>query len=154
MYLELGTKAIDFTLPNQKGENISLSDFRGKNVVLYFYPKDNTSGCTREAQGFKEHIESFIAKNTVVIGISKDSVKSHDSFACKYELPFNILSDEELKVIEPYGIWQLKKNYGKEYMGIVRTTYIIDTNGNVAKTYKVSKVDGHVEKVLKDLENL
>lgn len=154
MYLDIGSKAVDFTLQNQDGKEISLSDFRGKNVVLYFYPKDNTSGCTREAQGFKEHIEDFKAKNTVVLGISKDSVKSHNNFSCKYELPFNILSDESTDVIQSYGVWQLKKNYGKEYMGIVRSTYIIDKEGNVAKTYKVAKVDGHVEKVLADIDDI
>lgn len=154
MYLDIGSKAVDFTLQNQDGKEISLSDFRGKNVVLYFYPKDNTSGCTREAQGFKEHIEDFKAKNTVVLGISKDSIKSHNNFSCKYELPFNILSDESTDVIQSYGVWQLKKNYGKEYMGIVRSTYIIDKEGNVAKTYKVAKVDGHVEKVLADIDDI
>lgn len=154
MYLDIGTKAKNFTLQNQDGKEVSLSDFKGKKVVLYFYPKDNTSGCTREAQGFKEHIDEFTKKNVVVIGISKDSVKSHNNFACKYELPFNILSDESTEIIDAYGAWQLKKNYGREYMGIVRSTYIIDEKGNVAKTYKVAKVDGHVEQVLADLDNI
>lgn len=154
MYLDIGTKAKNFTLQNQDGKEVSLSDFKDKKVVLYFYPKDNTSGCTREAQGFKEHIDEFTKKNVVVIGISKDSVKSHNNFACKYELPFNILSDESTEIIDAYGAWQLKKNYGREYMGIVRSTYIIDEKGNVAKTYKVAKVDGHVEQVLADLDNI
>lgn len=154
MYLDIGTKAKNFTLQNQDGKEVSLSDFKGKKIVLYFYPKDNTPGCTREAQGFKEHIDEFTKKNAVVIGISKDSVKSHNNFSCKYELPFNILSDESTEIIDAYGAWQLKKNYGREYMGIVRSTYIIDEKGNVAKTYKVAKVDGHVEQVLADLDNI
>ncbi|MDY5731293.1 MAG: thioredoxin-dependent thiol peroxidase [Eubacteriales bacterium] len=151
-YLEVGSKAPDFTLQNQDGENISLHDFLGKNVILYFYPKDNTSGCTREAQGFAEVADSLA--NTVVIGISADSVQSHKGFACKYNLSFHLLSDPDHMVLEPYGIWQLKKNYGKEYMGIVRTTYVINAQGNIAKVWKVAKVDGHVEAVCKFIENM
>lgn len=151
-YLETNAQAIDFCLKNQDGKDVKLSDFKGKKVVLYFYPKDNTPGCTMEANDFKNKIEEFRAKNTEVIGVSKDSVKSHNNFACKYELPFSILSDENLEMLEAYGVWQEKSMCGKKYMGIVRTTYIIDEDGKVLHAIKVSKVPGHVEKVLQLLD--
>ena len=122
--LSIGDKAIEFNLPDSEGVNHRLSDFLGKRVVLY--PKDNTSGCTTQALGFKEHIEAFHNLNTVVIGISKDSVKSHKNFKEKYELPFLLLSDEGTKVLQAYGVNQEKSMYGRKYMGVVRTTYIID----------------------------
>jgi peroxiredoxin Q/BCP len=150
-YLEINEDAIDFTLPNKNGDQIKLSDFKGKKIVLYFYPKDNTKGCTIEALDFKTKLEEFNNKNAVVLGISKDSVKSHCNFSDKYELNFDILSDEDATVINQYGVWQLKKNYGKEYYGIVRTTYVIDENFKIKNVYKVSKVAKHVEKVLNEL---
>lgn len=150
-YLEVGSKAVDFTLNNKDQKQIKLSDYLGKKVILYFYPKDDTPGCTEEACNFRDNLVSFEEKNCVILGISKDSEESHINFSNKYELNFEILSDPELKVIEAYGVWQLKKNYGKEYMGIVRTTYVIDENGIVEKAIKVSKVNGHVEKLLEEV---
>ncbi len=150
-YIAIGEKAPLFTLSNKDGKDISLNDFLGKKVVLYFYPKDSTPGCTTEACDFRDHIKDFSDKNVVILGVSKDSAKSHTNFTEKYQLPFELLSDKEGKVCEAYGIWQLKKNYGKEYMGIVRTTYVIDEEGMVEKVYKVSRVKGHVEKVLEEI---
>ncbi len=150
-YIAIGEKAPAFTLPNKDGKDISLSDFLGKKVVLYFYPKDSTPGCTTEACDFRDHMKDFSDKNVVILGVSKDSAKSHTNFTAKYQLPFELLSDSDGQVCEAYGIWQLKKNYGKEYMGIVRTTYVVDEEGIVEKVYKVSKVKGHVEKVLEEI---
>lgn len=127
--LEVGTKAPDFTLKNQEGNEISLVDYRGKKVVLYFYPKDNTPGCTAQACGFAEHYPDFMEQGAVVIGISKDSVESHRKFADKYNLPFILLSDPELVAIEAYDVWKEKNMYGKKTMGVVRTTYLIDEEG-------------------------
>jgi len=126
-------KALNFSLPDQNGQIHQLSDYLGKKVILYFYPKDNTKGCTLQALGFKEYYEKLKEKNVEIIGISKDSVKSHDRFACKYELPFTLLSDESTEVIQAYGVWQEKKLYGKTYMGIVRTTFVIDEEGYIIK---------------------
>ena len=131
--LETGTKAPDFTLPDQNGNSVSLSDFKGHKVILYFYPKDNTSGCTKQACGFAELYPQFREKGAVLIGISKDSVASHKRFEEKYGLPFTILSDEEKKVIQAYDVWKEKKNYGKISMGVVRTTYLIDEDGIITK---------------------
>ncbi len=150
-YLNIKDKAIDFELPNKNGKLVKLSNYKGKKIILYFYPKDNTKGCTLEALDFKANLEAFKEKNAVVIGISKDSVKSHCNFSDKYELNFELLSDENAEVIENYGVWQLKKNYGKEYYGIVRTTYIIDEEFNIQNVYKVSRVDSHVKKVLEEI---
>lgn len=131
--LETGTKAPDFTLSDQNGEQRSLKDFRGQKVVLYFYPKDNTSGCTKQACGFAELFPAFREKGAVVIGISRDSVASHKKFEEKYSLPFILLSDPEKEVHEAYGVWQLKNNYGKQSMGVVRTTFLIDEDGIIIK---------------------
>lgn len=131
--LTVGTAAPDFTLPDMNGEMHSLSEFKGKKVVLYFYAKDNTAGCTKQACGFAELYPQFTEKGAVVIGISKDSPASHKKFAEKYRLPFILLSDSERKVIDAYGVWQEKKLYGKVSMGIVRTTYLIDENGIIIK---------------------
>jgi len=150
-YLEINSEAIDFELPNKNGDLIKLSNFKGKKIVLYFYPKDNTKGCTLEAIDFKTNLDAFNEKNAVVLGISKDSVKSHCNFSDKYELNFEILSDIDTEVIQKYGVWQLKKNYGREYYGIVRTTYIIDENFKILNAIKVSKVKDHVQKVLQQL---
>ena len=131
--LYVGTKAPDFRLPDQNGELHSLEQYRGKKVVLYFYPRDNTAGCTKQACGFGELYPLFTEKNAVVIGISKDSVASHKRFEQKYNLPFTILSDTELSAIQAYDVWKEKKNYGKVSMGVVRTTYLIDENGIIVK---------------------
>ena len=133
-------KAPEFTLCDQNGKNVSLSDFLGKKVVLYFYPRDNTPGCTRQACGFAAAYDGFRTKNVIVIGISKDSVASHLKFATKYDLPFILLSDPELKAIEPYGVWQEKKLYGKVSMGVVRTTYVIDGKGMIVYRSFISQV--------------
>ena len=129
--LEIGTKAPDFTLPDQDGVERSLSDYRGKKVILYFYPKDNTAGCTKQACGFAELYPQIQEKDAVVLGVSKDSVASHKRFQEKFDLPFTLLSDPDHRVIEEYGTWQEKKNYGKTYMGTVRTTYLIDEEGTI-----------------------
>ncbi|PKM52337.1 MAG: thioredoxin-dependent thiol peroxidase [Firmicutes bacterium HGW-Firmicutes-7] len=146
--LTVGTKAPDFTLINGQGSTVSLKDFLGKKVIIYFYPKDNTPGCTSQACGFRDSYGDFQSSNTIVIGISKDNVKSHSNFAAKYELPFVLLCDEEGKVCEQFGVWKIKKNYGKEYMGIVRSTFVINEEGIIEKVFPNVKVDGHVEKVL------
>ena len=131
--LEIGTKAPDFTLPDQNGDNRTLSDYRGKKVVLYFYPRDNTSGCTKQACGFSELYPQFKEKGAVVLGVSKDSVASHKKFEKDHGLPFTLLSDVERMVIEAYDVWKEKKNYGKVSMGVVSTTYLIDEEGIIIK---------------------
>lgn len=133
--LEIGTKAPEFTLPDQNGEMRSLSDYKGQKVILYFYPKDMTSGCTKQACAFSELYPQFREKGAVVLGVSKDSVASHKKFEEKYGLPFTLLSDTELKVIQAYDVWKEKKNYGKTYMGIVRSTYLISEDGIIEKTF-------------------
>ena len=133
--LEIGTKAPEFTLPDQNGKMHSLSDYKGKKVILYFYPKDNTAGCTKQACNFAELMPQFREKGAVILGVSKDSVASHKKFEEKYGLPFTLLSDIERNVIEAYGVWQEKKNYGKVTMGVVRTTYLIDENGVIVKAF-------------------
>ncbi len=137
--LKEGTKAPDFTLPDQNGDMHSLSDYEGKKVVLYFYPKDNTAGCTKQACSFGELYPLFREKGAVVIGVSKDSVASHKKFEEKYGLPFTILSDTGLEVIKAYDVWKEKKNYGKVSMGVVRTTYLIDENGVIVKALEKVK---------------
>ena len=148
MLLEVGTKAPDFTLPDKDGQNVSLSDFAGKKVVLYFYPKDNTPGCTRQACAFAGAYEAFRTLDAVVIGISKDSAASHRKFAEKYNLPFLLLSDPELTVLQAYGVWQEKKLYGKVSMGVVRTTYLIDENGVIVKVMPKVKPDTNAADIL------
>lgn len=149
--LEIGTKAPDFTLKNQSGENITLSEYRGRKVVLYFYPKDSTPGCTKEACSFRDNKSNLEEKNIVVLGISKDSEKSHQRFIEKQNLNFTLLSDEEGKVIEEYGAWGEKSLYGKRYMGIIRMTYVIDEDGLIIKAYDKIKVATAAEDILKDL---
>ncbi|MBE6872187.1 MAG: thioredoxin-dependent thiol peroxidase [Ruminococcaceae bacterium] len=146
--MEIGMKAPDFTLPDKDGKLVSLSDYLGKKVVLYFYPKDNTPGCTRQACAFAGAYEAFKAKNVQVIGISKDSVASHVKFAEKYSLPFVLLSDTELEAIQAYGVWQEKKLYGKVSMGVVRTTFIIDESGNIAHIMPKVKPDTNAAEIL------
>ena len=150
--LEVGMKAPLFTLPDQNGHLVSLSDFLGKKVVLYFYPKDNTPGCTRQACAFGESYEAFWAKNSVVIGISKYSTASHLRFAEKYHLPFILLSDPELQAIQAYGVWQEKKLYGKVSMGVVRSTYLIDEQGMIEKVMPKVKPDINAGELLAYLE--
>ena len=149
--LEIGTKAPDFTLPDQNGNMHSLSEYRGKKVILYFYPKDNTPGCTKQACGFAERFPQFTEKGAVVLGISKDSVESHKKFEEKYGLPFTILSDPELVAIQAYDVWQEKKNYGKTYMGVVRTTYLIDEKGKIVKAFDKVKAADNPEQMLGEL---
>lgn len=152
MLLEVGSKAPDFTLQDKTGNQVSLSDFLGKKIILYFYPKDNTPGCTRQACAFGSHYGEFEEKNAVVIGISRDSAASHLKFAQKYELPFILLSDAEHTVSEAYGVWQEKKNYGKVSMGVVRTTYLIDEKGIIIKVMKKVKPDTNAEEILNYLK--
>lgn len=145
---------LDFTLPNAQGDLISLSDYRGKKVILYFYPKDSTPGCTTEACDFRDATEAFAAKNTVILGISADSQKRHQNFISKYELPFELLSDVEHTVCEQYGVWQLKKNYGKEYYGIFRSTFLINESGELIQEWRSVKVKDHVAEALSFLDQL
>lgn len=133
--LEIGSVAPAFTLPDKDGNSVSLSDFAGKKVVLYFYPKDSTPGCTRQAQAFRDAFAQFAAEGAVIIGISKDSVKSHFNFAAKQELPFILLSDTEKEVLQAYEVWQEKKLYGKVSMGVVRSVYVIDEDGKIAAAW-------------------
>ena len=149
--LEIGTKAPDFTLPDQNGNMHSLSEYRGKKVILYFYPKDNTPGCTKQACGFAERFPQFTEKGAVILGISKDSVASHKKFEEKYGLPFTILSDPELVAIQAYDVWQEKKNYGKTYMGVVRSTYLIDEKGMIVKAFDKVKAADNPEQMLGEL---
>ena len=150
--LEIGMKAPDFTLPDKDGNFVSLSDFLGKKVVLYFYPRDNTPGCTRQACAFAAAYEGFKEKDVVVIGVSRDSVASHLKFAQKYDLPFIVLSDPELMAIQAYGVWQEKKLYGKVSMGVVRTTFIIDEQGNIEKVMPKVKPDTNAAEILEYLQ--
>lgn len=149
--LEVGTKAPDFTLPDQNGNMHSLSEYRGKKVILYFYPKDNTAGCTKQACGFAERYPQFTEKGAVVLGVSKDSVASHKKFEEKYGLPFTLLADPELAAIQAYDVWQEKKNYGKTYMGVVRTTYLIDEKGKIVKAFDKVKAADNPEQMLGEL---
>lgn len=149
--LKVGMKAPEFTLPDQFGKQVSLSDYLGQKVVLYFYPKDNTPGCTRQACGFAENYPAFLEKGAVVIGVSRDSVASHVKFAGKHQLPFVLLSDPERTAIEAYGVWQEKKLYGKVSMGVVRTTFLIDENGTVEKIMSKVKPDTNARDVLAEL---
>ena len=149
--LEIGMKAPDFTLPDKDGNMITLSSFVGKKVVLYFYPKDNTPGCTRQACAFAGAYEQFRDNDIVVIGVSKDSTVSHQKFAEKHNLPFILISDKDLVAIQAYGVWQEKKLYGKVSMGVVRTTFIIDENGNIEKVMPKVKPDTNAMDILEYL---
>ena len=148
-----GNKAPDFTAIDQDGEKVKLSSFRGeKNVVLYFYPKDMTPGCTTQACDFRDQYKKF--KNTVILGVSIDSTERHQKFIAKYDLPFTLIADIDKKVVQKYGIWQEKKLYGKTFMGIVRTTFIIDKNGTIQKIFPKVKVKTHIEDVLSALKEI
>jgi peroxiredoxin Q/BCP len=146
--LNVGDKAPDFTLPNQDGESVSLGDYAGKRVIVYFYPKDNTPGCTKEACSIRDNFPALTEKDAVVLGISADSVDSHRKFKEKFSLPFTLLSDPEMEVIKAYGAWGTKKMYGKEYEGIMRYTYVIGADGTVEKAFDKVKTAQHGEELL------
>jgi peroxiredoxin Q/BCP len=151
--LDVGKKAPDFSLLNQDEKEISLKDFIGQKVVLYFYPKDDTSGCTKEACSFSDDLPKFSKIDAVILGVSPDSVKSHKKFSEKYKLKFDLLADDEKKVVEKYGVWKEKSMYGRKYMGVGRTTFIIDENGKIKKIFNKVKVDGHNKEVLEALKD-
>lgn len=146
--VDVGDKAPAFTGTTDGGGSLSLKDLKGKKVVLYFYPKDMTPGCTTEAEGFRDAIGDFAKLGAEIVGVSKDSVKRHDNFKAKYDLPFSLISDEDGTICEAYGVWQEKKNYGKTYMGIVRSTFLIDEKGKIVEVWRNLRVKGHVDKVL------
>jgi peroxiredoxin Q/BCP len=154
MTLSVGVTAPDFTLPDQDGKEHKLSAYRGKPVVLYFYPKDDTSGCTKEACGFRDDYSAYQQAGVVILGVSPDSPKSHTNFIAKYELPFTLLADTEREVLKLYGAWGLKKMYGREYEGVLRTTYLIDADGKIAKVYEKVKPAAHSAQILADLEQV
>lgn len=149
--LEIGKKAPAFSLLDGDGKKVSLSDFKGKKIVLYFYPKDMTSGCTQEACDFRDAFPKFGKLKSVVLGISADTVGSHKKFSEKYDLPFTLLSDDKKEVVEKYGVWKEKSMYGRKYMGIERTTFVIDEEGKIKNVFPKVKVAGHVEEVMKAL---
>ncbi len=153
-WIESGQNAPDFELPNQQGQPVKLSDQRGKPVVLYFYPKDDTPGCTKQACAFRDRRSEIEKAGAVVLGISPDDTDSHSAFVAKYQLNFPLLADPDHKVAESYGAWREKKQYGKAYMGLQRSTFLIDAEGVVRKTWKSVKVEGHDEAVLKALAKL
>lgn len=146
-----GDTAPDFSAPDQNGNTLSLRELSGKTVVLYFYPKDDTPGCTKEACGFRDDLAAFTGKNSVIIGVSPDDSKSHKKFVDKYSLPFTLLADPDKKICEAYGVWQEKSMYGRKSMGVVRSTFIIGPDGKIVKVFSNVKVDGHVAKVLETI---
>lgn len=152
--LKEGIKAPVFSLPDQNGNKISLSELSGKNIVLYFYPKDDTSGCTKEACQFRDAFPKFKGVNAVILGISPDSVESHKKFEQKYKLPFRLLSDEKKSVLEKYGVWKEKSMYGRKYMGVERTTFVIGSDGKIKKIFNKVKVPDHDKQVLDALKDL
>ena len=151
--LDVGKKAPDFSLLNQDEKKISLKDFIGQKVVLYFYPKDETSGCTKEACSFSDDLPKFSKIDAAILGVSPDSVKSHKKFSEKYKLKFDLLADEEKKIVEMYDVWKEKSMYGRKYMGVERTTFIIDEKGKIKKIFNKVKVDGHNKEVLEALKD-
>ncbi|HDN2516922.1 TPA: thioredoxin-dependent thiol peroxidase [Clostridioides difficile] len=150
--LSIGTKAPEFTLEDKDGNKVSMSDFKGKKVIVYFYPKDNTPGCTRQSCAFRNAYDGFKKEDIQVIGISKDSIKSHQKFAEKHELPFILLSDPDLVAIKAFDVWKEKKMYGKTALGVVRATYIIDENGIIEKVFEKAKPDTNAQEILEYLE--
>ena len=152
--LEIGSKALEFCLPNQDEVEICLRDLSGKWIVLYFYPKDNTAGCSTQACDFTANVENFENMDAVILGVSPDSPKKHRNFIAKKELQITLLSDENKEVLELYGVWQLKKMFGREYMGVVRTTYLINPDGNIAFAWEKVRVKNHIEMVKKKLAEL
>ncbi|MFA5011131.1 MAG: thioredoxin-dependent thiol peroxidase [Ignavibacteria bacterium] len=149
--LKIGDKAPDFSLLSDSGKKFSLKNLKGHKIILYFYPKDNTSGCTKEACDFRDSIKTFENKETVILGISKDSIESHKSFKSKYNLPFALLSDEEGQMVNAYGVWKEKNMYGKKYMGIERTTFLIDEKGKIKEIWNKVKIPGHVQDIISKL---
>ncbi len=149
--LEVGTKAPEFILQDQNGKEVSLKDYKGKRIILYFYPRDNTPGCTKQACGFAENYPLFVEKDVIIIGISKDSVASHKKFEMKYNLPFILLSDPQLQAIQDYDVWKEKNMYGKKVMGVVRTTYLIDGNGIIQKAFDKVKAADNPQQMLKEI---
>lgn len=154
MAMAVGAPAPPFTLPTDGGGELSLADLRGKKVVLYFYPRDDTPGCTIEAQGFRDAADRLSAAGAVVVGVSGDSVESHDAFKAKYGLNFALASDEAKTMLEAYGVWQLRQRAGKEFWGVVRSTFVIDGEGVVAREWRAVTVDGHVEEVVSFVESM
>ena len=152
--LNEGDKAPDFSVKDDKGNDVSLQDFRGKKLVLYFYPKDDTTGCTAEACDFRDNLARIKREDAIVIGVSPDSEKKHAKFKTKYELTFPLLADEEKKIVNDYGVWKEKSMYGRKYMGVERTTFIIDEKGKIAKIFPKVKVAGHVDEVLAALAEM
>lgn len=151
---EIGTKISNFTRPATGDQDISLEDFQGKNIVLYFYPKDSTPGCTTEGQGFRDNFDAFAKANTVILGVSRDSIKSHENFKAKQSFPFELLSDKDESLCKQFDVIKLKKNYGREYMGVDRSTFLIDTQGKLVREWRSVKVKGHVEEVLQAAQSL
>lgn len=149
--LRVGAKAPDFILASHDGKSYSLKDFRGKKVVLYFYPKDNTSGCTKEACSFRDNLSAIKKKGAIVLGVSPDALRSHEKFSTKFDLNFPLLSDEDKTTLMDYGVWQEKSMYGRKYMGVVRTTFIIDERGRISHIFPKVNVDGHTGEILKAL---
>jgi len=149
--LNEGDKAPDFSATDDKGNTVSLKDLRGKKIVLYFYPKDDTTGCTKEACDFRDNLARIKRKDAIVLGVSPDSVKKHTKFKDKYDLTFPLLADEEKKIVNDYGVWKEKSMYGRKYMGVERTTFLIDEKGKIAKIFPKVKVAGHVDEVLEAL---
>jgi len=154
MSLEIGDKAPEFTLPTDGDGKLSLKELKGKTVILYFYPKDDTSGCTAEACGFRDALPNFSKTGATVIGVSKDSTASHDKFKKKYKLPFTLASDEDTKIAQKYGVWVEKSMYGRKYMGMDRSTFLIDGKGVIRGLWRKVKVPGHVDEVLKAVKAL
>lgn len=150
--LKIGDDAPDFTASTDGDGKISLSDFKGQKLVLYFYPKDDTPGCTKESCGFNEALQGFKALNAAIVGVSKDSIARHDKFKAKYDLNFPLVSDENTDICERYGVWKEKNMYGKKYMGIERSTFLIDENGKIAQLWRKVKVDGHINEVEKAIK--
>ncbi len=152
--LDIGDKVPDLSLPSSTGGSHSLQDFKGKKIILYFYPKDDTPGCTKESCEFRDAHQDFSDLNAVIIGVSKDPLASHEKFINKYELPFELWADEDLKLMEAFGAWGKKKMYGKSFLGVIRSTFLIDENGVVQKAWRKVRVKDHVTKVLEAAKNL
>lgn len=152
MQLDVGQQSPDFTADSSTGSNLTLSDFRGQWVILYFYPKDDTPGCTRQASGFRDAYTRLKGMNVAVIGCSPDDLRAHDKFIAKHDLPFTLISDPDKEIAAAYGVWKEKNMYGKRIMGIERTTFLIDPNGEIAKIWKRVKVDGHIDEIIDELQ--
>ena len=152
--VKLGEKIPDFTAPSTSDSEFSLSEYVGKNIVIYFYPKDNTPGCTKEGEDFRDQLKAFGSNNAIIVGVSRDSVKSHDKFICKYNFPFDLLADEDETVCQLFNVIKEKNMYGRKYMGIERSTFLIDSNGTLIREWRKVKVKGHVEEVLDTLKNI